>query len=341
MSLLNKIDAWASRPVAVLGVSGTRALLGFVGLMFYVSQYRDRHYLFGPGNDTLLPHHIFLDELRDSGTFSIYAWSTSSLMFEVVYHLGVIAALAVTLGIGGRPVLAVHGIFLWSLYQRQSALMDGGDNLMHLVIPMLLLTRCYDHFSLRSPLGERVTRRLPEAVRAAGVPLHNLGVTAIAVQMCLVYMVSGLYKVQGQSWQDGTALFYIMRVPEFEFPGVSELVYNNDVLVYIGTYATVIFLVYFPMGVLVPTLRPWAAAASIGFHISIGFFMGLTGFALTMIACDLVFLSPELSRALGVARKLGARGKELGARSKENAVADGTGGAPAQNREPVAAASAE
>ncbi|MEV6588245.1 HTTM domain-containing protein [Streptomyces acidicola] len=334
MSLLKKIDAWASRPVAVLGVSGTRVLLGFVGLMFYVSQYGDRHYLFGPGNDTLLPHQAFLDELKASGSFSIYAWSTSPITFEVFYHLGVIAALAVTLGIGGRPVLAVHGIFLWSLYQRQSALMDGGDNLMQLVIPMLLLTRCYDHFSLRSPLGQRVTQRIPEAVRATGIPLHNLGVTAIAVQMCLVYMVSGLYKVQGQSWQDGTALFYIMRVPEFEFPGVSELVYNNELLVYIGTYATVIFLVYFPMGVLVPALRPWAAAASICFHVSIGFFMGLTGFALTMIACDLVFLSPELSRALGAARKLAARGRE-------KTVANGTGSVPAQSREPVAAASPE
>ncbi|MDX3694236.1 HTTM domain-containing protein [Streptomyces europaeiscabiei] len=338
---MNKIDAWASRPVAILGVSGTRALLGFAGLMFYVSQYGDRHYLFGPGNNTLLPHHVFLDELKESGSFSIYAWSTSPVAFEVFYHLGVITALAVTLGIGGRPALAVHGIFLWSLYQRQSALMDGGDNLMHLVIPMLLLTRCYDHFALRSPLGKRMTQRVPETVRAAGVPLHNLGVTAIAVQMCLVYMVSGLYKVQGQSWQDGTALFYIMRVPEFELPGISELVYTNDVLVYVGTYATVIFLVYFPLGVLVPALRPWAAAASIGFHVSIGFFMGLTGFALTMIACDLVFLSPELGRALKAVRKLGARSKEPGARREEKAVVDGMTGASAQNREPVAAASAE
>ncbi|MGW6521897.1 hypothetical protein [Streptomyces sp. NPDC054962] len=71
---------------------------------------------------------------------------------------------------------------------------------------------------------------------------------AIAVQMCLIYMVSGLYKVQGEVWQDGTALFYIMRVPEFELPGWSSLVYDNDVLVFLGTYSSILFLVYFPMG---------------------------------------------------------------------------------------------
>lgn len=65
-----------------------------------------------------------------------------------------------------------------------------------------------------------------------------------------------------------------MRVPEFELPGISQFVYNNDLLVYLGTYSTVIFLVYFPMGVLVRSLRPWAAAASIGFHVSIGLSWG-------------------------------------------------------------------
>ncbi|MEU6757755.1 hypothetical protein [Streptomyces sp. NPDC046685] len=77
---------------------------------------------------------------------------------------------------------------------------------------------------------------------------------------------------------------------------------ENDILVVLGTYGTVAFLVYFPMGVLVRALRPWAAAMSIGFHLSIAAFMGLTGFALTMIACDLVFLSGTLDRLIAWVR---------------------------------------
>ena len=219
MSLVKTIDSFASRPVAIVGVSGTRAVLGFVGLMYYVSQYGDRHYLFGPGPDAVLPHHTFLEQLREADSFSLYAWSTSEIWFEAVFHIGLLAALTVMLGLGGRVGLAVHGVFLWSLYERQTALMDGGDNLTHLVIPMLLLTSCYDRFSHSTGLARRLTARLPGSVRALGVPLHNLGIAAIALQICLVYVVSGLYKVQGGAWQDGTALFYIMRVPEFELPG--------------------------------------------------------------------------------------------------------------------------
>ncbi|TGN73921.1 hypothetical protein E5083_24355 [Streptomyces bauhiniae] len=288
-----RLDSWSLKPVAVTGVSGTRVLLGFVGLMYYVSQYQERNYLFGP--DGVLPHDDFTAQLTG---FSLYALSPSPLYFQAVYHLGIAVALAVTLGIGGRPGLALHWALLWSVYQRQPGLLDGGDNLAYVVIPFLLLTRCYDRFALPTGVAGRLAQRLPGRLRAVSVPFHNLGVLMVATQICMVYVVSGLYKVMGEEWQDGTALFYIMRVAEFELPGWSHLVYENDVLVVLGTYGTVAFLVYFPLGVLVPALRPWAAAASICFHLSIGFFMGLTGFALTMIACDLVFLSGALDRAL-------------------------------------------
>ncbi|MEU4167052.1 HTTM domain-containing protein [Streptomyces sp. NPDC026665] len=292
-------------PFGVVGVSGTRALLGFVGLMFYVSQYADRDFLFGP--DAVLPWREFVAQVHSEGSFSLYAWSSSEAWFQLVFHLGLITALMVTLGIGGRAGLAFHWVFLWSLYERQPVLLDGGDNLAYLVLPMLLATRCYDRFSLSSGRMKRLGRRLPTHVRSLATPLHNLGVVAIASQMCLVYVVSGLYKVQGQMWQDGTALFYVLRVPEFTFPGVSNLIYHNDFMVVAGTYMTVMFLVYFPLGVLVPALRPWAAAMSISFHVAIGLCMGLTGFALTMIACDLVFLDKELAKAVSTVANLADR----------------------------------
>ncbi|WP_406507977.1 HTTM domain-containing protein [Streptomyces sp. NBC_00212] len=313
--ITSAIDKWSTVPISSVGVSGTRALLGFVGLMFYASQYSDRSYLFGPHG--ALPWQEFVDQIHENGSFSLYAVSTSGLWFQAVFHLGMLAALLVTMGIGGRVGLAVHWVFLWSIYERQPVLLDGGDNLAYLVIPMLLLTRCYDRFSLTSGLSRKIAERVPGQLRALASPLHNLGVLAIAGQMCLVYMVSGLYKVQGQMWQDGTALFYVLRVPEFSSPALSHLVYENDLLVFFGTYLTVFFLVYFPLGILVPALRPWAAVMSIGFHLGIALLMGLTGFALTMVACDLVFLSRGLDQAVVISSRLvdRARSRTAGARA--------------------------
>ncbi|MFE3551328.1 hypothetical protein ACFXN2_21955 [Streptomyces kronopolitis] len=290
------LDLATARHFSVLGVSGTRALLGFVGFMYYASQYGDRDYLFGPRG--VLPWNEFTSQLHDNGTFSLYSVSSSEAWFQVVFHLGMLAALAVTCGVGGRFGLAVHWGFLWSIYQRQPILQDGGDNLAYVVIPMLLLTRCYGRLSFSTGFARRFSQHIPGIVRALSRPVHNLGILAVAMQISLVYMVSGLYKVQGKVWQDGTALFYVLRLSEFTLPGVSELVYQNEFLVFLGTYSTTIFLVYFPLGILVPRLRPWAAVASMSFHVAIGILMGLTSFALTMMACDLIFLSGALNMAI-------------------------------------------
>lgn len=61
--LISVVDRWSSVPLGVIGVSGTRALLGFVGLMFYVSQYADRDYLFGP--TAVLPWRDFVTQLHE------------------------------------------------------------------------------------------------------------------------------------------------------------------------------------------------------------------------------------------------------------------------------------
>ncbi len=273
--------------------------------MFYASHYGERSYLFGPHG--VYRWQEFLDGLRENSTFSLYALSTSPAWFEFVFHLGMLAALAVTLGIGGRLVLAVHWVFLWSAYQRIPLILDGGDNLAYIVLPMLMLTRCYDRFSVPTGLVRRWAERIPGALRAISPALHNVGVAAVAGQICLVYVVSGLYKVQGRMWQDGTALFYVLRIPEFEWPGVSRLLYENDLLVVAGTYAVTLLMVYFPLGVLVPSLRPWAALGSIGLHVSIALLMGLTGFALTMVACDLIFLSKGVESGVRRARESGRR----------------------------------
>ncbi|MER6529929.1 hypothetical protein [Streptomyces sp. NPDC001508] len=73
--------------------------------------------------------------------------------------------------------------------------------------PFLLLTRCYDRFAFPTGAAAWLTGRLPKWREAVTTPLHNLGVLAIATQICLLYVVSGLFKVMGEQWQDGTALF--------------------------------------------------------------------------------------------------------------------------------------
>lgn len=295
-------DWMAGRPHSLGSVAVIRAVVGLCGLAMYLSDYRIRHLLFmpevlGAGGTSSTSHA--------TGSFlTLYRFFGEGVGFEVVYHLGILAALAVMLGVGGRIGLAIHYVLIWSLYAANPLVLDGGDNLVMILGLVLLLTRCYDRLNLRSWLSS--TAAAPRVGPVATIA-HNTGVLLIAAQICVVYLMAGLYKVQGQLWQDGTALYYILRTPEFHWPGVTEHVFAFEWFLVIGAYATVWLSIYFPLMVLVPRLRLPAVLLMSGFHLSIAVLMGLTSFALIMIACDLVFVNRHVERAGRSLARAGAR----------------------------------
>lgn len=272
----------APRAVSSLGL--IRMTIGLVGVAFYLSHYVKREVFFGP--DGVYGFDLLQTQLLSSGSFSLYAVSDSRTYFEVLFHGGLAVSLCVFLGLGGRPVLTLHLVLLWSIYMTNPAFMDGGDAVIIAASSFLLLTRCYDRFAIfrrRALLAEP-----PSSLRCA---IHNTGVLLLASQLSIIYLMAGLYKVQGKMWQDGTALYYILRVPEFFWPGVTPLLFAHPWVLVLSAYGTVLVSVFFPVMIWFRAGRPIAVVAMLGFHIAIGVLMGLTSFALVMMAADCVFVS--------------------------------------------------
>ena len=286
-----RLSWWITvRPHATTSLSLLRSVVGLLGVAYYLVDYSDRRWLFGP--DGVYGIDAVRGIVSDLNTFDVYLLNDSVAFFEVLFHLGLLLSFAVMVGVGGRLVLALHYVFLWSIYTQNVALLDGGDNLLMIVVPILLLTKCYSRFRLPLPRLRR-TRR-PGVIAST---LNNTGLLLIAGQICIVYLMSGLYKVQGQMWQDGTALYYILRVPEFYFPGVTDILFASDALLVLGAYATVLSSVFFPALVLFRQGRLPAVLMMTTFHLGIAVLMGLTAFAVVMIACDLVFVDRHVAGA--------------------------------------------
>lgn len=68
---------------------------------------------------------------------------------------------------------------------------------------------------------------------------------------------------------------------------------TNAGIVTVGTYSAMFLIAFLPLLVANRTTRLPALIAAIGLHLSIGALMGLWGFALTMIACDLALAGDE------------------------------------------------
>jgi hypothetical protein len=277
----------ASQHRCLIGASVFRIVAGFTILYQYLINYGQRRFLFGP--DGVLPYQGFLAEMAATGNVSLYALGDSLAVFELLYHAGIVICFAWTIGIKSRWLTPVSCMLWISLQSRFSYLWDGGDNLM----AILLVYACFADLGAHLSLDSGRHRRAARQAGALGL-LHNAAMLAIGLQVCLVYGVAGLTKVQGETWQNGTALYYAMRAPEYRWPGVSELVFENAALVVVFSYATVAFQIAFPFLIFM-NRRTRAVAVSIGicFHVAIGWVMGLVTFALFMIAADLSLVGDE------------------------------------------------
>ncbi|MBA0125520.1 HTTM domain-containing protein [Haloechinothrix sp. YIM 98757] len=136
--------------------------------------------------------------------------------------------------------------------------------------------------------------------------VHNSVLLVIMVQMCLLYAAAGWYKIQGNRWQDGTAVYYPLQVDAFNpWPALSELISGHAVLILLLTYGTVLIQVAFPFTLFNRRVKNVALVALIAEHIGIAVVLGLPFFSLAVIAGDLVFA--PTAALLWVERRLTGR----------------------------------
>ncbi|WP_437841982.1 HTTM domain-containing protein [Sorangium sp. So ce1153] len=302
--MLGKLNArWqrvvelASRERFLIGASLFRIVAGLTILHLYLANYFQRHYLYGP--DGVWPFARSLEEARGAGAFSIYVLSGAPLYFEVVFHLGILFTMLWVVGFRTRLMSLLTYVWLWSLHQRNPVLLDGGDNIIRLALLYGVFAELGAFFSLDAD-RLRAQRARGGDLERIKMMTHSAAILACAVQVCLVYGIAGLYKVQGELWQNGTALYYITRVGEFTWPGHSEGLYGSVALVTALTYAAVAFQLSFPfLFVLDRRTRRLALAGAFTFHLGIAVMMGLVTFAAFMISVELALISDAEYRAVG------------------------------------------
>lgn len=294
----NVMDTF-SRERHLIGASLFRIVAGLTIILYqYLINYHHRHYLYGP--NAVWPYDKFIEKLSETGSFSLYALSNHPLIFEALFHVGILVTALWVLGWHTRLMTLLTYVFLWSLHERNPTLWDGGDNVLQIVMVYAIFANLGAYFSFDADRVRGFLRSKSETWRQALAMCHNAAIFAFALQICIVYATAGLYKVQGEMWQSGTALYYIMRVDEFTWPGYSERVYLNVPLVVALSYMTVAFQVGFPFFFFLNRwTRRLAILAGFSFHLGIALFMGLVTFSAIMISVELALISDEEYRAIG------------------------------------------
>ena len=132
----------------------------FTMLVYLLREWPNRALLYGP--DSPWGHDLATRFVEDTGAFTPLLWSDSTLWFELVYHLAILACVLLLLGWRTRASSMLFMVGVLAVQNRSVFMGDGGDNVIHLMSMYLVVTRCGQVWSLDA---RRRARRA-----AAGVP---------------------------------------------------------------------------------------------------------------------------------------------------------------------------
>lgn len=327
--IINKLAEFFTREDRLIAAAIVRLGLGTVLLSLYILHYDFRHFIWGP--DAFVPWDMFAREIRESGSYSIYSLTRSNLAFELLFHTGLVVTALWTVGVKSRISGVLTYVFAFSLWERNGYILDGGENILIICLFFLMFARTDRYLAFGSAerrrrvvpvltAGETWRMRASAGSHILGTILHNAALAAIVLQLCFMYLTSALFKVQGDMWQNGVALYYILRVQEFTLPGVAPLVYQNAVLVTLFTYVTVLEQLAYPFMLLNRYTKRFSVVLVIQMHIGIAILMGLVSFSSVMITLQAAafrdveieqLLKWVLRRVVGGARTVSSIGMRL------------------------------
>ncbi|MGW7007916.1 HTTM domain-containing protein [Streptomyces sp. NPDC054933] len=304
---------------------------GLLYLTFLLREFPHRDEIWGPGSPwtPALATQLF----DQTGWSSILTLSDSRTYFEICYAMALVTSALFMLGWRTRAVSVLFAMVVASFHARAVFMTDGGDNLILLMSMYLTLTASGRRWSLdarrtrlqasacqiRRPSARLGTpdlwHQLGAARQIVTTTLHNCGMFVIAAQVCILYGSAGLFKVQGGSWGNGTALHYVLNLDLFRpWPALSHMVDSHQMLVAVASYLTVLLQVAFPF-VLFGRFKYIVLTMLLCMHLGIAVLMGLPIFSGAMIIADAVFLPDRFYRFLG----------RMGRRTFQWAVARGAG----------------
>ncbi|GAA4286392.1 HTTM domain-containing protein [Georgenia daeguensis] len=275
---------------ATYSLSILRILYGAAIVLHLVSNYSNRHYLWGAGVNWMASE---MGAFGYTSALHILFPRSNPLLFDLSYGVLFMLAALFVIGWRTRAVMPILLAFWLGLTSNNPLVPNSGDTLMRLTLLFLLfadLSGCWsvDSWRRRRQVHKRST---PETVQVVSNVVHNGAVVLCGYQVLLVYVTSAFYKILTEEWRAGSALYYALSLDVFmPHEGLSEFVRQITPVVVIATVATVWIQFASPLLMLSRPLRVFALLSLLGMHLGIGLLLGLWQFSLVMIALDLLFV---------------------------------------------------
>jgi hypothetical protein len=245
---------------------------------------------------------------RGMAQFSPYFHTQTMTEMAVVHGLSLLITMLFTLGLWTRITSVLAWIVALSYIHRVSAALFGMDTMLALLLLYLSIGPSGAALSLDHWWANRRRTQLDlTPLPSESSVLAGVGLRLIQVHFAFIYLASGISKLQGVSWWNGTAIWQTISNYEFtpeRFPGYTALLrwLTEDRLVWElfhsgGTLFTLLLEISF---LFLIWYRGWRVVLVIGaimLHTGISLTMGLHSFSVLMILMVLSFVNPAWLRS--------------------------------------------
>jgi hypothetical protein len=210
----------------------------------------------------------------------------SDRIVVALFTVHVVACFAMLFGLFTRASILVVFVTLVSFHHRNSAILHSGDALIRIFVFYLCFSPAGHAYSLDNVLAKALGQSKNQAK-------YHIAITRlIQLQLCWVYLATGLSKSLGNMWADGTAVYYVTRLLDFQrfhMPWVVE----NLFLLKCLTWGTLVIELGFPILVWFEGLRIPVLICGFLFHLGVDLTMNIPLFQWTMIATYTLFITNE------------------------------------------------
>lgn len=269
------------------------SLMRFIlcGTLFYLAfsrQFNMDQY----GINSIIPRSealsIYPEFYRPAIQYFFWPDAWASLVHIVLIGLLLLA----TLGLSNRILMLITWVLAQGFINRNYSMLFGADLIGTLFLFYLSWTDCHEHFTLK-----RYFRKSASKIKSDfSQKLTSMVFRLMQIQLAVIYAYTGLEKLKGSTWWDGTALWTVFANPQFVG---YDLVFlrNFPIFFSIGTFVTLIFEIYFPAMVMFKSTRRVWLSLGLLFHLGIGLLLSLMPFSLVMVSVYPLFLStPQIQQ---------------------------------------------
>ena len=217
----------------------------------------------------------------------------------LVFAATALASLGLAVGCFTRTSAACAFVGLVSIHHRDPLILHGGDTLLRAVTFLLVF----------APAGEAWSVDRWRARRRGTMPLGPVlhapwAQRLIQIQVAVLYASTVGWKLLGPTWRDGTAVYYMTRLVEFERFPLPPL-FDHLWAIRAATWGSLLVEAALATLVWVPRLRYPVLAAGAGLHLGVEYAMNVPLFQWLMLACLTLFVPPAHVAAL--ARRVASR----------------------------------